>query len=69
MALTAICAAAFAGAFTSVRTEASNIAFSCMVNFWQNAFYGILYAYVPKNVLPNVIESTYPYDDAAIPQK
>lgn len=46
MALTAVCAASFAGAFTSVRTEASNIAFSSLINFWQNAFYATLYAYV-----------------------
>lgn len=50
MALTALCAASFAGAFTSVRTEAGNIAFSSMINFWQNAFYGILYAYVEYSI-------------------
>lgn len=44
MAITALCAAAFAGAFTSVRTEAANLAFSSMLGFWQNAFYAILYA-------------------------
>lgn len=44
MAITALCAAAFAGAFTSVRNEASNLAFSSMLGFWQNAFYAVLYA-------------------------
>ncbi|OAL43411.1 sugar transporter [Pyrenochaeta sp. DS3sAY3a] len=51
MAITALCAAAFAGAFTSVRSEGSNIAFSSLLGFWQNAFYGILYSYTPE-VLP-----------------
>lgn len=44
MALTALIAAAFCGGFTSVRTEGSNIAFSCMISFWQNGFYAILYS-------------------------
>lgn len=44
MALAALCAAAFGGGFTAVRTEAANIAFSSMISFWQNAFCGILYA-------------------------
>lgn len=44
MALAALGAAAFAVAFTSVRTEASNVAFSSMLGFWQNAFYAVLYS-------------------------
>jgi hypothetical protein len=44
MSLTALCAAAFAGAFTTVRSEADNIAFSSMIGFWQNAFYAVLYS-------------------------
>lgn len=44
MAIAALVAAAFCGGFTTVRNEASNIAFSCMISFWQNAFYAILYA-------------------------
>jgi hypothetical protein len=47
MAVTALCAAAFAGAFTSVRSEATNLAFSSLLGFWQNAFYAVLYACVP----------------------
>ena len=58
MAITALCAAAFAGAFTSVRTEGSNIAFSCMISFWQNAFYGVLYAYGCDLTLQNRHELT-----------
>ncbi|QLI72257.1 Major facilitator-type transporter hxnZ [Metarhizium brunneum] len=48
MALTALCAAAFCGGFTAVRTEAANIAFSSMISFWQSAFCGILYAWVNR---------------------
>ena len=44
MTITACCAATFAIAFTTVRNEAQNVAFSSMINFWQNAYYGILYA-------------------------
>ncbi|KEF51730.1 uncharacterized protein A1O9_12067 [Exophiala aquamarina CBS 119918] len=51
MTVTACCAAAFAIAFTTAKTEAQNIAFSSMINFWQNAYYGILYAYTPE-VMP-----------------
>jgi hypothetical protein len=36
--------AAFSGAFTSVKNEAQNLSFSCMINFWLNALYGIVYA-------------------------
>lgn len=50
MAICALCAAAFAGAFTSVRTSGANIAFSSMLGFWQNAFYGVLYAYTPESL-------------------
>ncbi|KAH7405625.1 sugar transporter [Phaeosphaeria sp. MPI-PUGE-AT-0046c] len=57
MAITALCAAAFAGAFTSVRSEASNIAFSSLLGFWQNAFYAILYSYTPE-VLPTAHRGT-----------
>ncbi|KAF5013019.1 hypothetical protein FDECE_966 [Fusarium decemcellulare] len=57
MALTALCAAAFCGGFTTVRTEGSNIAFSSMISFWQNAFYAILYAYTPE-VMPTAYRGT-----------
>ncbi|KAL6702384.1 hypothetical protein ACN47E_002350 [Coniothyrium glycines] len=57
MALTAVCAAAFAGAFTAVRTEGANLAFSSMFGFWQNAFYGILYSYTPE-ILPTAHRGT-----------
>ncbi|KIW91693.1 uncharacterized protein Z519_07661 [Cladophialophora bantiana CBS 173.52] len=51
MAITACCAATFAIAFTTVRNEAQNVAFPSMINFWQNAYYGILYSYTPE-VMP-----------------
>ncbi|KAJ0123908.1 hypothetical protein J7T55_012380 [Diaporthe amygdali] len=44
IATAAFACAAFSGAFTSVKTEAQNLAFSCMINFWLNALYGIVYA-------------------------
>ncbi|KAL4937858.1 hypothetical protein BDV06DRAFT_232288 [Aspergillus oleicola] len=48
--LTAAICAIFAGLFTQVRTEAQNIAFSCMVNFWLNALYAVVYAYTPASL-------------------
>lgn len=44
IAVSALACAAFSGAFTSVKNEAQNLAFSCMINFWLNALYGIVYA-------------------------
>ncbi|PLB53076.1 sugar transporter [Aspergillus steynii IBT 23096] len=57
MALTAICAGAFAGAFTTVRSEGANIAFSSLVNFWQHGYYAILYSYTPE-VMPTASRGT-----------
>ncbi|KAH8663441.1 sugar transporter [Tricladium varicosporioides] len=57
MAIMAIVTAAFAGAFTSVQSEAQNLAFSCMIGFWQNGFYAILYAYTPE-VMPTAHRGT-----------
>ncbi|KAL4906962.1 hypothetical protein BDW74DRAFT_167020 [Aspergillus multicolor] len=48
--LTGIICAVFAGLFTKVRTEAQNIAFSCMVNFWLNALYAVIYSYTPSSL-------------------
>lgn len=44
--LTAAAAAAFSGAFTSITNETQNLAFSCMLGFWNNALYAAFYAYV-----------------------
>ncbi|OJJ61376.1 hypothetical protein ASPSYDRAFT_56700 [Aspergillus sydowii CBS 593.65] len=45
--ITGCICAVFAGLFTQVRTEAQNIGFSCMINFWLNAVYAVVYAYTP----------------------
>ncbi|KAH8702349.1 major facilitator superfamily domain-containing protein [Talaromyces proteolyticus] len=47
LTITGCICAVFAGAFTSVKTEGQNIGFSCMINFWLNALYAIIYAYTP----------------------
>ncbi|KAE8140037.1 major facilitator superfamily domain-containing protein [Aspergillus pseudotamarii] len=52
MTLTACACAAFAGAFTTVKNESQNLAFSCMINFWLNALYGIIYGYTPE-IMPD----------------
>ncbi|KAE8361094.1 major facilitator superfamily domain-containing protein [Aspergillus caelatus] len=52
MTLTACACAAFAGAFTTVKNESQNLAFSGMINFWLNALYGIIYGYTPE-VMPD----------------
>ncbi|EMT65609.1 Putative MFS-type transporter PB1E7.08c [Fusarium odoratissimum] len=48
MLLTGVICAAFSGAFTSARTAAQNLAFSCMINFSLNALYAIVYSYTPQ---------------------
>ncbi|EQB50995.1 major facilitator superfamily transporter [Colletotrichum gloeosporioides Cg-14] len=48
LVFTGAACAAFAGAFTSVKNPAENLAFSSMVNFWLNAMYAIIYAYTPQ---------------------
>ncbi|KAL3710994.1 hypothetical protein TMatcc_004791 [Talaromyces marneffei ATCC 18224] len=45
-ALRGMCAI-FAGAFTIIKNEGQNLAFSCMITFWLNAAYSIIYAYTP----------------------
>ncbi|KAL3434039.1 major facilitator superfamily domain-containing protein [Aspergillus tetrazonus] len=48
--LTSCICAVLAGLFTQVRTEAQNIAFSCMINFWLNALYAVIYSYTPSSL-------------------
>ncbi|KAL4805427.1 major facilitator superfamily domain-containing protein [Aspergillus unguis] len=48
--ITSCICAKFAGLFTQVRTEAQNIGFSCMINFWLNASYAVIYAYTPASL-------------------
>lgn len=53
--LTACACAIFAGLFTTVKNEAQNVAFSCMINFFLNAMYGVIYGYVPCRFGPRAI--------------
>ncbi|KXH45104.1 hypothetical protein CSIM01_01233 [Colletotrichum simmondsii] len=48
LVLTGAACAAFSAAFTSVKTQSQNLAFSCMISFWLNAMYAIIYAYTPQ---------------------
>ena len=50
MAITAAACVAFSGAFTTVKSEAQNLAFSSMTGFWLNAVYAILYGYANPTV-------------------
>jgi hypothetical protein len=44
MIITGAACAAFSGAFTTVRNAGQNLGFSCMISFWLNALYAIIYA-------------------------
>ncbi|KAK1659953.1 major facilitator superfamily domain-containing protein [Colletotrichum godetiae] len=44
LVLTGAACAAFSAAFTSVKNQSQNRAFSCMISFWLNAMYAINYA-------------------------
>ncbi|KAH8896209.1 putative sugar transporter [Thozetella sp. PMI_491] len=48
LTITAFICAIFSGAFTLVKNEAQNLASSCMINFWLNALYAIIYSYTPQ---------------------
>ncbi|UNI24496.1 hypothetical protein JDV02_010236 [Purpureocillium takamizusanense] len=48
IAITAAACVAFAGAFTTVKSEAQNLAFSSMLGLWLNAVYSIIYGYTPQ---------------------
>lgn len=43
--------------YTAIRTAAQNIAFTCMIYFFVNIYYGTLYAYTPE-VLPSAHRAT-----------
>ncbi|KAL4789427.1 major facilitator superfamily domain-containing protein [Aspergillus venezuelensis] len=43
--------------YTQVRTAAQNVAFTCIINFCLNIYYGTLYAYTPE-VLPSAHRGT-----------
>ncbi|KAF2148108.1 putative sugar transporter [Myriangium duriaei CBS 260.36] len=57
MLIMAFACAIFAGLFTTVRNEGQNLGFSCMINFFLNGLYGIVYAYTPE-VLPSQSRAT-----------
>ncbi|KAJ6098915.1 sugar transporter [Penicillium canescens] len=57
ISVTAFACAIFAGAFTTVKNESQNLAFSCMINFWLNALYGVIYGYTPE-VMPDKYRAT-----------
>lgn len=53
----ALATMAFFFAYTAVRSEAENVAFSCAIGFCLNIYYGTLYAYTPE-VLPSAHRAT-----------
>lgn len=57
MLIGALLTCAFFFAYTAVRTEPQNIAFSCAIAFCLNIYYGTLYAYTPE-VLPSAHRAT-----------
>lgn len=46
MVVGALCSMAFFFAYTAIRTATQNLAFTCMIYFFVNVYYGTLYAYV-----------------------
>ncbi|EUC40730.1 hypothetical protein COCMIDRAFT_9439 [Bipolaris oryzae ATCC 44560] len=52
MVVGALVTMAFFFAYTQVRTATQNVAFTCIINFCLNVYYGTLYAYTPE-VLPS----------------
>ena len=57
MVIGALLTMAFFFAYTQVRTETQNVAFSCLIGFCLNIYYGTLYAYTPE-VLPSAHRAT-----------
>ncbi len=57
MLIGALMTAIFFFAYTSVRTGAQDVGFSCAIGFWLNVYYGTLYAYTPE-VLPSAHRAT-----------
>jgi hypothetical protein len=57
MVLGALVTMAFFFAYTQVRTQTQNVAFTCIINFCLNVYYGTLYAYTPE-VLPSAHRGT-----------
>ncbi|CAI6336927.1 unnamed protein product [Periconia digitata] len=57
MVVGALVTCIFFFAYTQVRTQTQNVAFTCVVNFCLNIYYGTLYAYTPE-VLPSAHRGT-----------
>lgn len=57
MTIGALLTAAFFFAYTSVRTPAQDVGFSCAIGFCLNIYYSVLYAYTPE-VLPSAHRAT-----------
>jgi len=57
MIIGALLTMAFFFAFTAVQTTPQNVAFSCVIGFCLNIYYGTLYAYTPE-VLPSAHRGT-----------
>lgn len=57
MVIGALATMVFFFAYTAVRSEAQNVAFSCVIGFCLNIYYGTLYAYTPE-VLPSAHRAT-----------
>ncbi|KAI9739696.1 MAG: hypothetical protein M1834_006415 [Cirrosporium novae-zelandiae] len=57
MVVGALLSMAFFFAYTQVRTQTQNIAFTCIVDFTLNIYYGTLYAFTPE-VLPSAHRGT-----------
>lgn len=57
MVIGALVTMTFFFAYASITTEAQNVAFSCVIGFTLNIYYGTLYAYTPE-VLPSAHRAT-----------
>jgi len=57
MIIGALVTMAFFFAYTQVRTNEENVAFTCVISFSLNIYYGCLYAYTPE-VLPSAHRGT-----------
>ncbi|KAL4801862.1 major facilitator superfamily domain-containing protein [Aspergillus unguis] len=57
MIIGALITMVFFFSYTKVRTAAQNVAFTCIINFCLNIYYGTLYAYTPE-VLPSAHRGT-----------
>jgi hypothetical protein len=65
MILGALVTMVFFFSYTAVRTADQNVAFTCIINFCLNIYYGTLYAYTPEVSSPS--QSTINTDSAGPP--